>query len=62
MRKTVLISCVSKKQKYRAKAQDLYISPLFKLNLEYAQELKPDAIFILSAKHGLLHLDTEIDP
>lgn len=62
MKKIVLISCVSKKLPHQAKAQDLYVSPLFRLNLEYARKLMPDAIYILSAKHGLLDLDTEIEP
>ena len=35
---------------------------LFKLNLKYAEKLQPDDIFILSAKHGLLSLDQEIEP
>lgn len=47
---------------HRAKVQDLYISPLFRLNLKYAWKLKPDNIYVLSAKHGLLDLDTEIEP
>jgi hypothetical protein len=58
----VLISCVSQKLSWRAKAKDLYVSTLFKLNLEYARKLQPDAIFILSAKHGLLSLEEEIEP
>lgn len=58
----VLISCVSKKLTHRAKAKDLYISTLFKLNLKYAEKLNPDDIFILSAKYGLLPLDREIEP
>lgn len=62
MKRIVLISCVSKKRTYTAKASDLYISPLFSGNLKYARTLKPDAIFILSAKYGLLDLDTEIEP
>lgn len=62
MRKIVLISCVSKKLPYKAPARNLYTSPLFKKNLAYAQRLKPDAIFILSAKHGLVDLDQEIEP
>lgn len=41
---------------------DLYTSPLFQGALRYAKSLKPDRIFILSAKHGLLGLDTEIGP
>jgi len=62
MRRIVLISCVSKKLSEKSKAKDMYISTLFKLNLAYAKKLNPDAIFILSAKHGLLDLDTKIDP
>ena len=62
MTKIVLISCVSKKLLHKSKVQDLYISPLFKKNLQYAKSLKPDKIFILSAKHGLLELDEEIEP
>ena len=58
----VLISCVSKKLSHRAKAKDLYISTLFKLNLKYANKLSPDGIYILSAKYGLLNLDQEINP
>lgn len=62
MKKIALISCVSKKLEKKARAEDLYISPLFKLSLKYARKLKPDEIFILSAKHGLLALDDKIDP
>lgn len=62
MTKIVLISCVSKKLNTRSKAQDLYISPLFKKNLQYAKSLNPDKIFILSAKYGLLRLNEEIRP
>ena len=63
MRKGIVLnSCASQKQPHRAKARDLYISTLFKLNLNYAEKLKPDEIFILSAKHGLLSLEQEIEP
>lgn len=58
----VLISCVSKKLSHRAKARDLYLSPLFRLNLQYAQKIAPSKIFILSAKFGLVNLDDEIEP
>jgi cytoplasmic iron level regulating protein YaaA (DUF328/UPF0246 family) len=62
MQKIVLISCVSKKRDQICRARDLYISPLFKKNLQYAQKLTPDKIFILSAKYGLVGLDDEIEP
>ena len=61
-KKIVLISCVSKKLRHPAKAKDIYISTLFKLNLRYATTIKADKIFILSAKYGLLELDKVIKP
>ena len=62
MKKIVLISCVKSKLKYPVKAKDLYTSTLFQSNLQYAYQLKPDAIYILSAKYGLLELDQIITP
>jgi len=62
MTKIALISCVSKKLSHREKAGNLYVSPLFKFNLQYAHSLSPDKIFILSAKYGLLDLEQEIEP
>ena len=62
MKKIVLISCVKSKRKSPAKAKDLYTSTLFQSNLQYAYHLKPDAIYILSAKYGLLDLDQIIVP
>ncbi|WP_083499358.1 DUF6884 domain-containing protein [Thioalkalivibrio nitratireducens] len=60
--KIVLISCVSQKLPHRAKARDLYVSTLFKLNLKYANSLSPNEIYVLSAKHGLLELERELEP
>ena len=54
MRKIVLVSCVSKKNRGTHKAKDLYVSPLFRKAYEYAESLNPDKIFILSAKYHLL--------
>jgi len=62
MNKIILISCVSKKLLYNSKAKNLYVSPLFKYNLKYANSLNPDKIFILSAKYGLVDLELEIEP
>lgn len=61
-KKIVLISCVKRKLTRKAKAKNLYISPLFKLALKYARSLNPDGIFILSARYGLVGLDEEIAP
>lgn len=62
MKRIILISCVSKKLPHKAKAKDLYISTLFKLNLKYALQKKPDKILILSAKYELIELEKEISP
>lgn len=57
----VLISCASQKLSSTAKAKDLYISTLFKLNRKYAEQLKPNAIYVLSAKYGLLQMEQEVE-
>ena len=61
MKKIVLISCSSKKvslkKGQKIKAINLYDSALFKKAWEYAQLLKPDRVYILSAKHGLVKPD-----
>ena len=63
MRDIALISCVSKKRTYKTRAEDIYVSSLFIKSLNYIKKvLKPQKIYILSAKHGLLDLDEEIEP
>ena len=63
MKTIILISCAAKKAKEKSKAEDLYISPLFKKSLAYAKTLTTtDNIYILSAKHHLLALDKVIAP
>lgn len=64
MKTIVLISCVSQKQETNGSpilAKDLYISPLFKKALKYAEVLSPDCIYILSAEHHLLPLDKKVE-
>lgn len=62
MAKIVLISCGKEKRCCKSKSQDLYKGALFRKSLQYARSLGPDAIYILSAKYGLLRLDDEIEP
>jgi len=62
MKKIVLISCVKTKLPYKAKAKDLFVSPLFRYKLEYARQIMPDEIFVLSSKYGLLELEQEVEP
>jgi hypothetical protein len=58
----VLVSCARAKLRHRARAEDLYISDLFRKSFAYARQLCPAAIFVLSAKHGLVRPDDQIDP
>ncbi len=62
MKEVVLIACASKKLDTPALAADIYASSLFRLNLAYARLRKPDAIYILSAKYGLVGLTDLIEP
>lgn len=62
MSKIVLLSCVKSKRSQRSKASELYTSTLFTKAFAYAKSLNPDEIFILSAEHGVLELDDEIEP
>lgn len=61
-KRIVLLSCVATKLDHAAPAEELYDSPLFKKSLAYAKALKPDYIYILSAKHYVLPLTKVIEP
>ena len=56
-----LVSCVSRKRSTRAKARDLYTSPLFVKSRTYV-ERKGQPWFILSPQYGLVHPETVISP
>lgn len=58
----VFISCVKSKQNKQCTAKELYTSDLFKKSLQYAKQLKPRKIYILSAKYGVLELDDIVGP
>jgi hypothetical protein len=62
MKKIVLLACVNTKASSPQPAEKLYISPLFKKTLRYGKSLKPDGMYILSAKHYLLPLNKVIAP
>lgn len=63
MAKIVLLSCTKSKLDHTAPAQELYsASPMFQKTLEYGKSLKPDKMFILSAKHHLVPLTKELAP
>ena len=58
----VLISCAKGKHDHACSAEKMYTSDSFRKMLAYAQTLKPQKIFVLSAKYGLLDLQTIIEP
>lgn len=59
----VFIARTKKKQDHPCKAKEMYRpSQLFRGGWKYAESLKPDAIYILSAKYGLLNPETIIEP
>jgi len=63
MARIVLLSCSKSKTSYPAPAQELYSkSPMFQKTLEYGKTLKPDKMFILSAKHHLVPLNKVLKP
>jgi hypothetical protein len=63
MAKIVLLSCTKSKTPYEAPAQELYsASPMFQKTLEYGKTLKPDKMYILSAKHYLVDLNQKLKP
>ena len=63
MARIVLLSCTKSKIDHTAPAQELYsASPMFQKTLEYVKKLKPDKMFILSAKHHLVPLTKELAP
>jgi hypothetical protein len=63
MSKIVLLSCTKSKLDIPSPAKDLYsASPMFRKTLEYGISLKPDRIFILSAKHHLVDLNEILSP
>jgi hypothetical protein len=56
-----LVGCAAAKLSCPAPARDLYTSQLFRKASAYA-EANSDHWYILSAKHGLVHPDTELEP
>ena len=64
MRNIAIIGCTSKKKSYPCKAIELYQeSPFFCKELKYAKNIiKADDIYILSAKHHLIHGSKVIEP
>jgi hypothetical protein len=62
IRTLAMVACCAEKGPARAPARELYRSPLFRLSLAYAEEVLGAEVRILSAKHGLVKADQEIEP
>lgn len=62
MQKIILVTCVAPKKNHKCAAKDLYQGDLFKKSMDFAEAKNPAKIFILSGKHHLLELETEIEP
>src|SRR5207237_7414359 len=58
--RVVLIGCSKKKRAGRHPARALYQGALFKAALAHAQRIGAGT-FVVSARHGLVALDTELD-
>lgn len=57
-----LISCAKTSKNYPCKVEEMYIdSALFRAALEYSKR-NYNGTYVLSTKHGLLKLDTIIEP
>jgi hypothetical protein len=62
MRTIALVSCGKSKRSVSAPACQLYTGDLFQKSLAYARKRNADAIYILSALHGLVELEQIIAP
>lgn len=59
----IFIACTKQKKIHPCRAREMYTpSALFRGGYKYALSLRPDSIYILSAKYGLLHPETIIEP
>ena len=57
----IFIGCGKKKNNSKCKAKDMYQGNFFHTCLQYARTLGGN-IYILSAKYGILNLETDIEP
>jgi hypothetical protein len=56
-----IIPCGARKRQGRHAARYLYVGPYFRAALRWAETSGADRVLILSAKHGLLALDEQVD-
>lgn len=58
----IVIPCGARKLDRRARAADMYVGSYHRACRRAAEALRPDRLLILSARHGLLGPDDEIEP
>lgn len=58
----IVIPCGARKLDRPARAADMYVGSYHRACRRAADALRPDRLLILSARHGLLGLDDEIEP
>jgi len=56
-----IIPCGARKREGRHAARDLYVGSYFRAALRWAETSGADRVLILSAKHGLVGLDEQVD-
>jgi hypothetical protein len=56
-----LVACCKTKLDHAAPARELYTSPLFRMSTRYAIS-QCEAVYIASAKHGLVELEHKLAP
>jgi len=61
VRRVYLLTCTRRKLNKEAPAKDLYSSPIFQADRKIAEKFG-DIWYILSAKHGLVSPETNIEP
>lgn len=59
----VVIGCSEEKADHTAPASEVYTGSFFRFALKAARAMVPDEdIFVLSARHGFISIDTEVEP
>lgn len=62
MNRVALVGCSASKLPVRAPARELYTGDLFRRALRFTAAAGFDSTFVLSALHGAVPLDRELDP
>lgn len=61
-KKIAIVTCVKEKQNHPCSVKEMYKGELFQSFYQAAEDIQPDAIYILSGKYHLLELNDMIQP